>query len=162
MRALRIGSFEPSRSDCLVPVYAPGRQHSVCDHSVTQPGQAIGGVCLDGELQELVSLAASAFPLVDVSDGGQHCCRVLGAAVRAGVQACMSNCCAHSTLDHCGLPWVWARRTWTIGSSIAGMSAISRSRMAANWKLAIKLTVSSSVGYVFPCSMPCSMPGRMR
>lgn len=38
---------------------------------VAEPGQVVAGVGLQGELQELVGLAASAFPPVDEGDGGQ-------------------------------------------------------------------------------------------
>lgn len=74
LNALRLGTFEAPRPECLVSVGAPWRKHSASDHLVTEPGQTVFGVRFEGELQELVSLAASAFPPIDVSDGGQQSC----------------------------------------------------------------------------------------
>jgi hypothetical protein len=45
----------------------------------------VGGVCFEGELQELVGFAAMAFPPVDEGDGGEDGRRVFGAAVRVSV-----------------------------------------------------------------------------
>lgn len=43
------------------PIHVPPG-HPRADHDVAYPGRVIGGVCLEGELEELVRLAASAFP----------------------------------------------------------------------------------------------------
>jgi hypothetical protein len=43
------------------PVHVPAGHHSRADHQVADPAQMVGGVSLEGELQELMCLAGSAF-----------------------------------------------------------------------------------------------------
>lgn len=53
---------------------------------VAEACEAVGGVGVEGELEELVGFAAFAFPPVDVPDGGQDGGCVLGAGAGVGVE----------------------------------------------------------------------------
>lgn len=53
---------------------------------VAEAGEAVGGVGVEGELEELVCFAASAFPPVDVADGRKHGCCMFCAGAGVGVQ----------------------------------------------------------------------------
>ena len=53
---------------------------------VAESGEAVGGVCVEGELEELVCFAASAFPPVDIADGGEDWCCVFGGGAGVCVQ----------------------------------------------------------------------------
>lgn len=50
-------------------VHVPSGDDAGADHLVAEAGEAVGGVGVDGELEELVGFAAPAFPPVDVADG---------------------------------------------------------------------------------------------
>jgi hypothetical protein len=139
----RLGGFEAPGAEGPVFVHVPAGDHSGADHEVAEPGHTVGGVCFEGELQELVGFAAPAFPPIDEGDGGEDGAECL---VLLCVYAWSSSCCAHSTRDHWGPPCVWARSTRSMGSSIPRMSAMSWSRIAGAWKLAISLMVWSSLG----------------
>jgi hypothetical protein len=53
---------------------------------VAEAGEAVGGLGVEGELEELVCFAASAFPPVDVADGREDRCCMFGAGAGVGVQ----------------------------------------------------------------------------
>jgi hypothetical protein len=57
--------FQPWISVRRSLVHVPAGDHSRADHDVADPGQVITGVGLESKLQELVRLAATAFPPVD-------------------------------------------------------------------------------------------------
>lgn len=59
-------------------VHVPAGDEAGTDHLVAEPGEAVGGVGLECELEELVRFASSAFPPVDVDDGVQDRCCVFG------------------------------------------------------------------------------------
>jgi hypothetical protein len=63
--------FEAPGPEGPVLVHVPAGHHSGADHEIAEPGQTVGGVCFEGELEELVGFAASAFPPVDEGDGGE-------------------------------------------------------------------------------------------
>jgi len=53
---------------------------------VAEASEAVGGVGVEGELEELVCFAAFAFPPVDVADGCEDWCGVFCAGAGVGVQ----------------------------------------------------------------------------
>jgi hypothetical protein len=50
-------------------VHVPPGDDAGADYLVAESGEAVGGVGVQGQLEELVGYAASAFPSVDVADG---------------------------------------------------------------------------------------------
>jgi len=52
---------------------------------VGESGEAVAGVCVEGELEVLVCFGSSAFPPVDVADGGEDGCCMLRAGSGVGV-----------------------------------------------------------------------------
>lgn len=74
---------------CLVGgvfVHVPAGDDAGAYHLVAEAGEAVGGVGVEGELEELVCFAASAFPPVDVADTGKDRCCVFSAGEGVGVQ----------------------------------------------------------------------------
>ena len=74
--------FGPSASrqvegQCFVGgvfVHVPACDYAGADHLIAEAGEAVGGVGVEGELEQLVGFAASTFPPVDVADGRKDRC----------------------------------------------------------------------------------------
>ncbi len=111
---------------CGVFVGVPTGDDAGSEHLVGESCEAVSGVGVEGELHVLVCFGSSAFPSVDVADGGEDGCCVLWAGSGVGVD---EQLLCHSTRDHLGAVWVGAKTMCWGGSSMPGMSAMSRSRM---------------------------------
>jgi hypothetical protein len=67
-------------------VGVPAGDDAGAEHLVGEPGEAVAGVGVEGELEVLVCFGSSAFPPVDVADGGENGCCVFGTGSCVGVE----------------------------------------------------------------------------